>query len=125
MSRATVELDGIECASCGMLFGITQTYLRKRLEDHKGFYCPNGHANYFPQETEAERLRGQLEFARNRARGEERRREVAERSLAATKGVVTKLKKRVANGVCPCCNRHFADLQRHMDGQHPDFTGGQ
>jgi hypothetical protein len=125
MSRATVELDGIECASCGMLFGISQTYLRKRLEDHKGFYCPNGHANYFPQETEAERLRGQLEFARTRARGEERRREVAERSLAATKGVVTKLKKRVANGVCPCCNRHFADLQRHMDGQHPDFTGGQ
>lgn len=31
------------------------------------------------------------------------------------------MKNRVANGVCPCCNRHFENLERHMKGQHPDF----
>jgi hypothetical protein len=27
----------------------------------------------------------------------------------------------VANGVCPCCNRTFQNLARHMAGKHPDY----
>jgi hypothetical protein len=38
---------------------------------------------------------------------------------------VTKLKQRVANGVCPCCHRSFVNLHRHMAGQHPDYTKEQ
>jgi hypothetical protein len=34
---------------------------------------------------------------------------------------MTRIKKRVAAGVCPCCNRSFKDLARHMAGQHPDY----
>lgn len=41
---------------------------------------------------------------------------------AAARGQVTRLKRRAANGVCPCCTRTFADLKRHMANQHPDFT---
>lgn len=41
----------------------------------------------------------------------------------AQKGQNTRLKKRIAAGVCPCCNRSFANLREHMAGQHPDFTG--
>ena len=37
------------------------------------------------------------------------------------KGQVTRIKKRVANGVCPCCNRTFKDLAAHMSTQHPDY----
>jgi hypothetical protein len=48
--------------------------------------------------------------------------EQAERRLSATRGVVTRIRNRVANGVCPCCNRTFADLHRHMASQHPEFV---
>lgn len=44
-----------------------------------------------------------------------------ERRLAAQRGVTTRLKNRVANGVCPCCNRTFANLQRHMSTKHKGF----
>lgn len=37
------------------------------------------------------------------------------------RGQLTKLKRRVSNGVCPCCNRSFADLHRHMTEKHPDY----
>ena len=25
--------------------------------------------------------------------------------------------------VCPCCNRHFTDLQKHMASKHPGYGG--
>lgn len=54
-------------------------------------------------------------------RAEQAHREAAQHQSRAFKGVVTKLKKRAANGVCPCCNRTFVDLARHMAGKHPTF----
>ncbi|MBV6448554.1 hypothetical protein [Nitrosomonas sp.] len=41
-------------------------------------------------------------------------RDAAERSARAYKGQATKIKRRVGRGVCPCCNRHFENLERHM-----------
>ncbi|WP_159103999.1 hypothetical protein [Rhodopseudomonas sp. B29] len=49
-------------------------------------------------------------------------REAAERRAAAARGQVTKIKNRVGHGVCPCCNRTFANLARHMAGEHPGYT---
>ena len=115
----------IECASCAIDFGIGQDFQRRRREDHERFYCPNGHENVYPQESEAERLRRELERQRVRANGEEARRRLAERQRAAAKGQVTRIKNRVSNGVCPCCKRTFQNLGRHMAGQHPDYTQEQ
>jgi hypothetical protein len=44
-----------------------------------------------------------------------------ERSRAnGYKGVVVKTKKRLANGVCPYCNRSgFVQLGRHVNSKHP------
>jgi hypothetical protein len=73
-----------------------------RVADHKIFYCPNGHRRWFPGKTEADNLREQLkereqrlEWANDQAEGHARRADAAERSLSATRGVVTKMKKRV------------------------------
>jgi hypothetical protein len=51
-----------------------------------------------------------------------------ERSHAATKGVVTKQKKKLAKvvgGVCPVdgCHRNFKDVRRHIATRHPNYTG--
>jgi hypothetical protein len=43
------------------------------------------------------------------------------RVAAVYKGKHTQLKKRVANGVCPCCHRSFVALRRHIETKHPEF----
>lgn len=44
------ELTQIACADCGMTIVVTQLFLNRRRSDHKYFYCPNGHANYYKKE---------------------------------------------------------------------------
>lgn len=120
----------IECARCGIDFGIGDEYMSARRKDHGTFYCPSGHPNWYPEDNTEERLRKDLERARKRAQDaweyterERQRRLTAERQRAAAKGQVTKIKNRVGKGVCPCCNRTFQNLGKHMAGQHPEWVG--
>jgi hypothetical protein len=92
------------------------------------FVCPSGHGNVY-RVTEADRLKNELAAAvaardqwEAAYRDEQRSRKATERSLTATRGQVTRIKNRVAHGVCPCCHRTFANVARHMAGKHPDFT---
>lgn len=121
------------CGKCGVVFGVTEAVMDIRREDHAWWYCPNGHEWHFGGENTEEKLRRELQEERDRladrlarevSRHDQTRadRDRAEGSLRATKGVVTKIKKRVAAGVCPCCNRSFQDLARHMKGQHPEWA---
>lgn len=122
----------LECASCSIDFGIGTDFEARRREDHASFYCPNGHSNHYPgpsaAEKEQKRLAAELDAARALAARESRRRVDAEftarrndYAARAAKGQLTKTKKRIAAGVCPCCNRTFKNLGNHMAGQHPDY----
>jgi DNA repair exonuclease SbcCD ATPase subunit len=80
------------------------------------------------RETEAQRLAKALEEERAERNEAERRsaaerdlRRHTERQLSAQKAATTRAKKRHAAGVCPCCNRSFENVRRHMATQHPDF----
>lgn len=94
-------------------------------------FCPHGH-EYFPGgESRATKLERQL--AQERQRLDQAQAEIchqrklvhsAERSASALRGVVTRTKRRVSRGVCPCCCRHFENLERHMRGQHPEYAQG-
>jgi hypothetical protein len=89
--------------------------------------------------AEANKLRKQLqakesEVAREKARTDQakadaayqhKQRIEAEKSLVATKGVVTKLKKRGAAGVCPCCNRTVKQMAEHLAEKHPEYVQEQ
>jgi hypothetical protein len=126
----TVTLFVSECPNCGVLFGVTEDLEARRREDHKLFYCPNGHGMSFYQETEAERLRRELRSAEITARNAKADADwfkgvaaTSERRLSATRGVVTKLRKRAHAGACPFgCRRHFVDLERHVASKHPGST---
>lgn len=122
----------LECATCNIDFGIGADFMRRRREDHAWFYCPNGHSNAYngPSETEkrATQAERELEAARSLAQRESQRRQRAEAEARtadyrarAAKGQLTKARKRIAAGVCPCCNRQFQNVLRHMAGQHPEF----
>jgi hypothetical protein len=44
------ELKPVACAECGMSIWTTDIFLARRRDDHKSFYCLNGHANFFPKQ---------------------------------------------------------------------------
>src|SRR5487761_227809 len=92
-------------------------------------FCPLGHEWVISGESELDRTKKALEreqnIARNRLERLENEREATaaeRRSHAATKGHQTRLKNRIAKGVCPCCSRHFPALNQHMKSEHPEFT---
>jgi hypothetical protein len=104
---------------CGIGHAIP-TDLYDMAKRRKGFsvYCPLGHEWVIRSETEdkkVERLEGRLRATRDLLHAEER-------SHSATRGHLTRQKRRVSAGVCPCCNRTFANLARHMHGQHPSYA---
>lgn len=119
------EIHIIKCASCQIDFGIGADFMRRRREDHQGFYCPNGHSNVYNGPSNAEQrakhAEQELAAARSLAARESERRRLAEGQRAAARGEVTRLRKRISNGVCPCCDRHFSNLDDHMACEHPDY----
>jgi hypothetical protein len=120
------QLEAVTCAACGVLFAAPEHMIDKRREDGKTFYCPSGHNLVYGSENE--RLKKELSRAKDRAASERARRDQAEASLRATKGVVTKQRKKlekVVAGVCPVdgCKRHFRDLRRHIATKHPGYEG--
>lgn len=113
------------CITCGVAIAGPETFNNQRLRDHKAFYCVNGHSQVYVGKTKEQALQEQLDAEKaRRVRAEEGRvrdAEHAKRQVAAERGKVTKLRNRVGNGVCPCCNRTFQNLLMHMTTQHPDF----
>jgi hypothetical protein len=128
----TDTLTVVHCAKCSMPFGIPAQFERERREDHAFFHCPRGHNNYWPQETEAERLKRKLD-ERDRLlvvkntqitdlRGQH---DTLTRSNKALRAHAKSVKARVKAGVCPAgCHRHFTDLQRHIASKHPHWHEG-
>lgn len=122
----------VKCCVCQEQFGIDRpTYdLLQRQAEAVRFYCPHGHKQFFASgETEAEKLRRERDRLKQQmARVEDDRRRADERAeaerrrAAAFKGQATRLRTRAKAGICPCCNRHFTALERHMATKHPDFT---
>jgi hypothetical protein len=118
----TGQLIVQDCCNCGMTFAVPADYDKRRRNDHKSFYCPAGHPQSYTGKTEEQKQRERAERLERQLANRDEDLRSARASLTATKGVLTKTKKRVANGVCPCCNRSFANLGRHMAGQHPEFA---
>lgn len=127
------ELVAETCCNCGVTFAMTRE-LHQRCRDNPGprgrsFYCPNGHGQHYTAETEAQRLQREINrLKQNQAYLEETRqaaRDDAEhqrRRANGYKGHAARITKRAKAGVCPCCNRSFENLRRHMASQHPQFT---
>jgi hypothetical protein len=110
----------VECchAGCGITFAIPRWFDKNRRDDHKSFYCPNGHSLSFHGASAEERLRQKIADVERSLEFQRRQRQLAERQARAYKGERDRVKRRVANGVCPCCQRSFQNLRRHMTTQH-------
>lgn len=132
----STTLESVECCHCGMAVGLSKTWLEnahnigKFLQQFWCPYCGNrqgwGESRHEKELAEAKR---QAEFQQRMAKYSDDRatKALAEadhfrRSRDGMKGVLVKERRRVGNGVCPCCNRTFSNLQRHMKSEHPDHA---
>jgi hypothetical protein len=112
------------CYTCKMEFGMSDSFYDTalRMKEKLNFYCPAGHLqHYCTGEIELDKMRRERDRLQQRVAERDDRVAELQRSNAATRGQVTKIKNRVANGVCPCCNRTFANLMNHMKSKHPDY----
>lgn len=109
-----------DCPYCGMLYGVTKEYEARRRADARPFYCPDGHSQSFKEsdydrlnkkqkETEQARIKAEQEILKARA------------EIHRQQQKMKKVRARVGRGVCPCCNRSFEVLERHMATKHPDY----
>lgn len=129
----TQELITEQCCTCGTVFAMTKEF-REQCRSHPGpngksFYCPAGHGQHYQGETEATKLRRERDrLKQEQAYLEDSRRAALEdaehqrRRANGYKGHAAKITKRAKAGVCPCCNRSFENLRRHMETQHAEFT---
>lgn len=110
-----------QCCSCGMSFAMTTDFRRRRLDDRKAFYCPAGHGQHYSGKTEAQKLKEQLERKERDLEAANAMVLAAESERANIAKAHNKMRTRVMNGVCPCCNRTFQNLMSHMKTEHPEF----
>jgi DNA-binding transcriptional regulator YiaG len=116
-----IEFRTEQCCNCGVAFAMTADFMRRRRNDRKTFFCPNGHGQHYVGKTEAEKLREELERKQNALDAERRRAVALEQQRDQIAKAHRKMRDRVRNGVCPCCNRTFQNLMAHMRTEHPDF----
>lgn len=130
-----VTFEREDCCNCGVTFFVPADLRAQRKLDAALFYCPNGHGQHYSK-SEADKLRARVteleslaqaetkrkQWAEQEAKNQRERAEAAERRLSAQFGENTKLRKRIKNGVCPCCTRSFTNLRRHMATKHPDHV---
>lgn len=116
----SLTLTEIVCCSCTTHFAMDVELQDRSLKLGGTFYCPNGHGQSYT-ETEVEKLRKQNQNLKSNLTWAQQEAETAKREKTNLKSQLTKTRNRIANGVCPCCNRTFVNVNRHMDTQHPDF----
>ncbi len=116
----TQEFETINCSECGTTFAIPVHFYKELHSSKRTWTCPNGHQRVFLAESVEAQLKKELAT-------EKQRREMAEREVAMEKkrveyaeNVTKRLRKRIANGMCPCCKRSFQNLRRHMATKHPN-----
>lgn len=121
----------VTCCKCKMDFWMADSFhdTMLRLREAGTFYCPAGHGqSYVAGKTEAEKAREEADRQRRLAERAIQRAAMLEddlvaarRSAAAYKGRATRMTNRAKAGICPCCNRHFVNLERHMSAKHTDI----
>lgn len=131
---ADTTLKVMSCPTCHITYAIPASLERAALHwrgsQSNGWRlcCPLGHTWWYTGENEEDRLRGQLVGERERRARLAAERDQLQASERAQRGAATRarnerdrVRTRAAAGVCPCCNRTFQNVARHVASQHPDF----
>ena len=116
------------CCNCFMDFAMPRAMQEARRRDKKSFYCPNGHPMSYTGENqeailrrERDRLAQQIAQRDDEIARRQRGWEEAEKRAAVAERKIKRVEKRAHAGLCPCCNRSFSELAKHIATKHPSF----
>jgi hypothetical protein len=56
------DMTLIICCGCGTVFAIPNLFYEELQITHKSFYCPNGCKNHYPDKSEEDKLKDELEI---------------------------------------------------------------
>jgi hypothetical protein len=114
-----------QCATCAVWHTVPEVTYEAYSREGGFWSCPNGHQRGFRkgsdeierEETRRERDRLKQDAARlnGELAAERKRADEAERKTV-------QIRRRAAAGVCPCCNRTFLNVQRHMKTKHANVV---
>ena len=93
------EFEVLTC-TCGATHALPEGFLSERRDDHKTFYCPNGHRRHYPQMSDEEKLKKQLkhcqadrDFWMDGHDNAVEKQMALKRSRGSLRGVITRMKK--------------------------------
>lgn len=115
-----IRLVKVECPNCAGVYAITERFKDNKRKSGGGWQCPycNQEVGYW--ESENSKLQKALD-EKQRALVASKCETLAERQAReAVEQKLSNLSRRVRCGVCPCCNRSFQNLKRHMKTKHPE-----
>lgn len=117
----TISLTKLTCCSCQAVFALNTQFIERGRRDRGQFHGPHCQQVQGWYESENDRLKRDLE-QKNRELTAARCIQLATEQLRDTekcaKEAAEKKLRRVSAGVCPCCNRTFQNLARHMACKH-------
>lgn len=120
--KFTNDYEQIHPGCCGGSFAVPDEIHKVWLNERKGWFCPYcGSGRVFTGKSEEQKLREQLQQTQRNYEAQAGRAAMLERQRDGIKRAHQKMRDRVKNGVCPCCNRTFQNFMEHMKTQHPEF----
>src|SRR5262245_3533025 len=106
---------------CGIEHAIPSALDRTARETGRTVFCPLGHQWTRKESELAQERRRRQRLQQDNARLAEERAALEQRARTA-EAALGRHKRRSAAGLCPCCNRSFVNMARHMKTKHPDFS---
>lgn len=134
----SVELVEVNCGCCGGVYAINKVYHQRCYDKGLSWRCPYPDCNVTwgwsgsgAHKKELKRLERLRKNAEDRERHAHQRAEAAladakhaDHRARGFKGQLTQTKKRIGKGQCPCCQKPYVHLARHMEKMHPEYEDG-
>lgn len=135
-THASTELSQLICPHCAGAYAISKAYLDNARQvggfkhcwtcpyckTERGYGASDLKLEIDRLKTSVASLEGANTWLREQRNNAQKEAQHFRKSRDGMKGVLAKTKKRISAGTCPCCQRTFQSLSRHMAHMHPDYT---
>lgn len=112
-----VSCGPTDSGGCGLDFAMSREFFDQTKRTGETWHCPRGHKRRWTGSTTEQ----ELERANAKATHLADQLHAAGAEAERLRVTLLRDRHRFANGVCPCCNRSFENVARHVRGQHPDY----
>lgn len=67
IDKSSIDMINWSCANCGCQQWMPKVFNEQIRNNHKTFYCVNGHRNFYSKKTDVEEIQGKLmnEYSKN------------------------------------------------------------